>query len=149
MRPEWALAGTVTSRRVPAARSRAAGEVRLMWAPGARGKATSMPDLSPTPDRTRVPCEDTWWGFPLQRDAGAHLTLVILTVVTCSDAAPTIVAPLLAGADGADTAWVPPALAAVTGAGAQAARPPSTSAAPVTPRNVNRLWAHVLAKTTK
>ncbi len=94
MCPEWAFFGTVTSRPelgLPAIAKRrcaagcAAGETRLMRAPGDLGKATTMPGARPTPSSSSVPCAETWWGLPLQWAAGTQLTLWMRTLVTCGE----------------------------------------------------------------
>jgi hypothetical protein len=83
IRPEWARLGTVTINPALAARSRAAGELRLTRAPGPLGNATSIPGFSPIPPTSRVPRVETWWGLALHLAAGTQRTLVIRIVVTC------------------------------------------------------------------
>ncbi len=59
-----------------------------MRAPGALGKATTIPGVSPMPPSSSVPCVETWWELPLQWAIGTQLTLVMRTLVTCGDEAP-------------------------------------------------------------
>src|SRR5437660_12304649 len=120
MLPECAPLGTVTVRLAPLLRRRAPGELRLMRAPGLRGKATTMPACSPRPVSASVPCTDTWRGFALQRDAGVQLALVMRTEVTCAlgelalPRAGRVADPPAgaAGTGGRPAGAVPPALAA-------------------------------------
>ena len=55
MLPECAALGTVTIRLEPVLRRRDPGELRLMRAPGLRGKATIMPAARPLPVSASVP----------------------------------------------------------------------------------------------
>ena len=84
MLPECAPVGTVTIRPEPSPRRRAPGELRLMRAPGLRGKATTIPALRPRPVSASVPCTDTWWGLVLQWLVGVQAALVMRTEVTCA-----------------------------------------------------------------
>jgi len=85
--------------------------------------------------------------------AGVQLTLLMRTVVTCSDAMPVLpvdVRGLLAGrgAGAAEpAACVPPGFAAQAD-GAWMGRTPSSSAASAALKNLDRPWAPVLAKIT-
>ena len=157
MFPECALAGTVASRPAPLLRRREAGELRLMRAPGARGKATTIPALRPLPAIKSVPPLDTWCGLLLQADVGVQRALVMRTEVTCATG--TSATPRARPATGTLGAVRPPPPDAVPpGLAASASGAPATSE-PAPPRSqhsdaaaaaalgsVNRLWAPVLAK---
>src|SRR5665213_841993 len=88
-----------------------------MRAPGARGKATVMPFVSPLPASSRVPWVETWCGLLLHLVEGMQLTLVMRTVVTCKLEVDFVVAlgepAFCAGPEGAlAPGAVPPAPAA-------------------------------------
>jgi len=161
MCPEWAASGTVTTRpalgRAAIAQRRcAAGDTRLILAPGDLGKATTMPGLRLVPPSSRVPWVETWWGLPLQCAAGVQVTLVMRTLSTCSDGALALALELSSVLLAAEppvlvvevppAACVPPASAAPAGSGYA----PSTHSASVTAAaatNLERLRLRLLAKT--
>ena len=157
MFPECALAGTVTSRPEPRLRRREPGDLRLMRAPGVRGKATTIPALRPLPAISSVPPIDTWCGLLLQVDAGVQRTLVMRTEVTCAvgvmakpRARPATGMLGAVGAPPPDA--VPPELAASASGAPPTSEPAparsehSDAAAAAAAGSVNRLWAPVLAK---
>src|SRR5437899_5432972 len=152
--PECAPLGTVTIRLAPLVRRCAPGELRLMRAPGRRGKATTIPACRPLPVSASVPCTDTWCGFEPQRDAGVQLALVMRTEVTCAEGELAIaragrVVDLAAGAACAGgtprAGAVPPAPAASAPSGASSGAH-SEATAVAAARSVSRLCATVLAK---
>src|SRR5271170_5032957 len=134
MCPEWALLGTVRIRPCAEVRRCAWGEVRPIRAPGAAGKATIMPFVSPLPPSSRVPWVETSCALVLHLAVGMQLTLVIRTVRTCRlveaclgtvlcDGALLPVAPA-AGALVEPVGAVPPGSAAPAGAGGTSRRYP-------------------------
>ncbi len=141
----------------------ALGEKLLIRAPGAFGKATTMPGLSPTPPSSSVPWVETWCGLALQCAAGTQLTLWIFTLSTCREGLAAALAPApVRPVDelGALVVEVPPAFAVEVTLGAEAPPAPTASAVgayvasarsdatmAVARTNLDRLWAPVLAKT--
>ena len=140
MRPECALAGTVTMSPAELERRWAPGELRLIVAPADLGKATSIPAFRPAPWTRSVPFVETWCGLPEHLEAGVQLTWMIRTLVTW---ALTVGAAAFVGAAGAEVpgAEAPPGPAAAA-AGATA----SSSAANIAVRNFSRTWVAVSAK---
>ena len=168
MCPECAALGTVSTSPAFVLRRCEPGELRPIRAPGECGNAIVMPESSPLPAISSVPCVDTWCGLPLHFACGTQLTLVMRTLVTCGLVAVFVLAA--AGAEvlgagvvpGTDAVVVapappvevtPPALVAAAFE-ADPARPTNEhdSAATVVAakrlkRSLDRLWAALIAKT--
>src|ERR1700676_5085910 len=126
MRPEWALAGSVTTSPGLARRSREAGEPRVISAPAERGKATAIPAVSPLPLTSRVPPVDTWWGLALQRASGTQRALVMRIAPALRPGAPLV--PLASG--GEPFGVPPPGAVPPASAGERAGSPRQHSSRP-------------------